>query len=179
MTALTQPLSISSKKYDEIAVKVRESFPNSCILWVDEIHNEELETAHRELYEIMKAKYEETCQQELFHGTTEQAAQSICEYGFKSAYNVTSAYGKGTYFAKDASYSIEFSKKSASNREIVYMLLCSVIVGNCKIGNSKSLDSDYHVTMVNNINNPSIFVSPHDAGGIPKYLIAFHKNPAM
>uniref|UniRef100_A0A6C0I016 PARP catalytic domain-containing protein n=1 Tax=viral metagenome TaxID=1070528 RepID=A0A6C0I016_9ZZZZ len=176
-------LSISSKKYDEIAARVRESFPNSCILWVDEVNNPDLELAHNELFEKIKEKCKEkskeACQQELFHGTTENAALSICREGFKSSYNITSAYGKGTYFAKNASYSIGYSCKNAGHMEIVYMLLCSVIVGTKVCGYSSAVTEDFDVTMVDNIEKPTIFVCPQDAGGIPKYMIAFHKNPVL
>lgn len=171
--ATLEPLSLSNKKYDEIAGRVRESFPNSCILWIEEVFNDELEKAHQDLFESIPG----ATKMELFHGTTEKAAISICNEGFKTEYNVTSAYGKGTYFAKNASYSIDYSKKNAIKTDIVYMLLCSVIVGKTVIG-SQSVHNTTD-TMVNNINAPTIFISPIDAGGIPKYMIAFHKNPTI
>ena len=47
-------LSLSSKKYDEIAGSIRKSFPNSCILWIDQVSNPELEADHDVLFEYLK-----------------------------------------------------------------------------------------------------------------------------
>jgi len=174
---LSLPLSLSDKKYDEISKRVRESFPNSCILWVDAIKNPELEIRHNALFKTIQEKYPEAHTLELFHGTTEAAAGSICSNGFITEYNTTSAYGKGTYFAKNASYSFGYSTKNSARNEILFMLLCDVIVGKIEQGkNNEKITAD---TAVDSIYNPSIYVSPYDAGGIPKYLIAFHKNPAL
>ena len=57
------------------------------------------------------------------------------------------------------------------------MLLCSVIVGKCICGTSGiEIDKSKADNFVDKIENPTIVVSPYDKGGIPKYLIAFHKN---
>jgi poly [ADP-ribose] polymerase 10/14/15 len=174
------PVSLSDPKFDEIAGRVHVSFPNSCILWIDKISNTELENAHEILFENIRknrenAKIEKL---ELFHGTTEFSAKIICEEGFKKELNKTSAFGKGTYFAKDASYSFSYSTKESLGNEIVYMLLCSVIVGKCIIGfTNMEIDTLEADNTINKLENPTIFVTPYDKGGIPKYLIAFHKYP--
>jgi len=176
-------LSLSNKKYDDIAGSIRKSFPNSCILWIDQVSNPELEAEHDRLFEDLKAKRgpEQVKKLELFHGTTEYAVSAICKEGFDVSRNTTSAYGKGTYFAKDASYSFSYSQKGTTTRdEIVYMLVCSVIVGVCCQGTSGMvLDTGVADTMVNNTAAPIIYVTPYDKGGIPKYVVAFHKNPSV
>ena len=55
--SFSTPISLSNPKFDEIAGRVHHSFPNSCILWIDEIHNPELEKDHETLFENIK-KYE-------------------------------------------------------------------------------------------------------------------------
>jgi hypothetical protein len=181
--ATLKPLSVSSAKYDEIAGRVRASFPNSCILWIDEVSNSELEREHESLFdEIQKKRVGVVVtKEELFHGTTERAVNAICNEGFKTEYNTVSAYGRGTYFAKNASYSFSYSKKSLSyGKEIVYMMLCSVIVGMSQRGTNNGIIDTMNVdTNVDNLADPNIFVSPYDKGGIPKYVIAFHTNPSM
>lgn len=176
-------LSLSSKKYDEIAGSIRKSFPNSCILWIDQVSNPTLEAEHGALFESLKEKrgYDLVKKLELFHGTTEYAVSAICQEGFDVSKNTTSAYGKGTYFARDASYSFSYSQKGTKMKdEIVYMLVCSVIVGVCSKGSSEMvLDTGIADTMVDNSTAPSIYVTPYDKGGIPKYVVAFHKNPSV
>jgi len=171
--SLQIPLSLSDPKYEEIARRVRESYPQSCILWVDKINNPELEQKQEELIHSIRSKHDIPIMRlELFHGTKESSAIAICRGGFKSEYNVRSAYGIGTYFAKNANYSIQYSKQKTGNHDdIVYMLLCSVVFGKDK--------NVYTNISVDKIGDPNIYVSPHDSGGIPKYLIAFHKNPTI
>ena len=136
-----------------------------------------MEADHDKLFEDLKAKRGA----DLVKGTTDYAVSAICRQGFDVSMNTTSAYGKGTYFATDASYSFSYSQKGTTTRdEIVYMLVCSVIVGVCYQGTSGMvLDTGVADTMVNNIAAPSIYVSPYDKGGIPKYVVAFHKNPSV
>lgn len=175
------PLSLSSKKYDEISNSIRKSFPNSCILWIDEVSNPDLEEKHEALFEEIRFKRGEDSvkKMELFHGTSEYAVSAICREGFDVTMNTQSVYGKGTYFAKNASYSFSYSQKGTTYKdEIVYMLVCSVIVGVTVSGaNGVKMDTTVVDNTVDNIHQPTIYVTPYDKGGIPKYVVAFHKNP--
>jgi hypothetical protein len=42
------PISMSDKAFDLICGKINESYPNACILFIDEIKNQELEDAYNE-----------------------------------------------------------------------------------------------------------------------------------
>ena len=44
--ATFKEVSLSSKLYDEIALKIRNSYPNACILYIDEVINPELYDAY-------------------------------------------------------------------------------------------------------------------------------------
>jgi len=172
------PISLSKTKYDEISRRIHESFPDSCVLWIDQVSNPQLESEHETLFENIKKRRPDTRveKKELFHGTTEYALKSICDNGFDVSFNKTSSFGKGTYFARNAKYSFSYSTKSSKN-EIVYMLLCSVIIGKTIVGsNNMIIDKLKEDNSIDTIMNPNIFVTPYDKGGIPKYLIAFHKN---
>jgi hypothetical protein len=176
MATLTA-LSMSNSKYNEISKSVHYSFPNSCILWIDQISNKRLEEEHETLFQNITKNRSDIIveKKELFHGTTEDVSKIICQDGFDISFNKTSAYGKGTYFAKDAKYSFDYSSRGSKD-DIVYMLLCSVIVGKSVTGtHNMAIDKLEADNSVNSIIDPKIFVTPYDQGGIPKYLIAFHK----
>jgi hypothetical protein len=142
-----EPVYISDKRYDHISAMIRKSYPDACVLFIDEVNNTFLEEEHSKLAGKVK--------KQLFHGTHEKNINSIARNGFDCSLNVRSAYGKGTYFSEHANYSIHYA---TSNNDIVYMFLCDVIV-----------DSPY-TTVVGN----GIHVVNHNYVGIPKYVIAFY-----
>ena len=134
----------------------------------------------------------------LFHGTTKQSTDSICKFGFNRSYcgkNGT-AYGQGCYFARNASYSHQYSLKDASynlgitiptpnnkpakNSKLFQMIYCSVLVGAYhQTNNSTNKDTDLrpdgkqYDSTVDNCLNPTIFVVYKDYRAIPKYLIHY------
>ena len=59
----------------------------------------------------------------LFHGTKEANLDSITRHGFLRDYNEVSAYGKGSYFAKNASYPLaeQYTEPNAKGER--FMLL--------------------------------------------------------
>ena len=90
-------------------------------------------------------------------------------------------YGKGAYFARDASYSAGFSE--AGNSGDRCMFLCSVLTGDYTLGNSNLRDCPSkdepgdpalcYDSVVDDMNDPSMFVVFNDAQAYPKYLIRF------
>jgi len=147
------PILMKDKKYDEISEKISKEFPNSCILFIDEIINPSLKILYEEYKSTLDVnKYEEL---ELFHGTHARLIDKIAFEGFDPTKNVISAYGKGTYFSKLASYSYSYMK-SKDKQGISYMFIAKVI------SQKKSLTH--------------IYVIPEYQATYPKYIIAFHKN---
>jgi len=162
-------IEMSDPVYDQISKRVRQSFPNSCICWIEEVQNPILQKSYDELK--LKIGNEKL----LFHGTSEEAINSIAAGGFNPEYNKTSAYGKGTYFAEKASYSFNYMKQGRDG--VAYMFLCSVLVGRmCRGSNQLVINTKNYDSAVDNVDNPTIFVSPHAAAAYPKYIISFHKN---
>lgn len=150
------------------------------ILWIDEIHNRNLEEKHEELYQNIVAKRaaDKVTKLELFHGTRESNIDSIANDGFKVSYNKVAAYGKGTYFSKYAHYSINYVDDGKD--KIGYMFLCSVIIGESGFyGGMKEINKDIHDNSVDRVHNPTMYITPYDYGGIPKYIIAFYKHAQM
>ncbi len=145
-----EPVLLSDKRYDDISARVQKSYPDACILFIDELVNPFLEDE--------QAKLKGTKKSLLFHGTSEKNIDSICRNGFRCELNVRSAYGKGTYFSEYASVSISYAHTHKKD-DIVYMFLCDVLT-----------DSPHtkHAT------GTGIYVTDHDYAGIPKFLIAFY-----
>lgn len=172
-----QGVSLSSPIYDKITELIRVSYPNSCVLYIDEIINERLYTRfeHRK-QEIEKLRGKENVHViQLFHGTKYDCINGIALNGFMTAYNTTSAYGKGTYFSKEASYSRHYTDRD--DGDISYMFVCDVIVGRITtVNGSKNINTLLYDNSVNNTDKPTIYVTPYDDGAYPRYLVAFHKN---
>ena len=175
--AVLRNVTMSDKRYDQISARIRQTYPNACMLWIDEIDNRNLEQEHEDLYQIILAKRPAgtVSRQELFHGTGEESIKAITQGGFKVSYNKIGAYGKGTYFSKNANYSINYARDG--KEQISYMFLCSVIVGTCgSYGSLQPINTELHDNAVDNPIMPSMYITPHDYGGIPKYIIAFYKS---
>jgi hypothetical protein len=167
---------MSDKRYDKIEEGIRKSYPNSCILWVEEIVNPNLE----EKYQAQKAEIEtkrgRPCTElELYHGTREEYANSIIRDGFDPLANTRSAYGKGSYFAKNASYSRDYAPPASD--EVSFMLICSVLVGEFTVyGGNQDINTALHDNSVDSVKSPSIYVTPYSGGAIPRFIVAFHRN---
>jgi Poly(ADP-ribose) polymerase catalytic domain len=115
----------------------------------------------------------------LFHGTTMTAVPQIVKHGFNRSFagHNGATYGKGSYFARDASYSCRYAVPDSSGIQHVFM--CRMVVGDWCSGsqdqltpNSKPGGGMYDST-VDNIANPKVFVAYHDAQVYPEYLVSF------
>lgn len=176
ITVTRTTLELSDKTYDVLSNLVTESYKNACILWIDEIDNpvlySEFIKKKEELSELRKSVPNTKL---LFHGTSIDLIDKICLEGFDPTYNRNSAFGLGTYFASNASYSYNYC--CGTKDEISYMFIAEVLIGNSiVISGSQSIDTTKYDTSVNNLKEPSIFVSPYKYGTYPKYVMAFYKN---
>eukprot|EP00538_Stauroneis_constricta_P000233 CAMPEP_0119552200 /NCGR_PEP_ID=MMETSP1352-20130426/5261_1 /TAXON_ID=265584 /ORGANISM="Stauroneis constricta, Strain CCMP1120" /LENGTH=1034 /DNA_ID=CAMNT_0007598393 /DNA_START=93 /DNA_END=3197 /DNA_ORIENTATION=- len=122
----------------------------------------------------------------LFHGTTESVVEKIERQGFNRAFAGRNAvrYGKGVYFARDASYSSHTTYSAPNSRGVQQMFMCRVVVGDWCQGKEGQLTPDAKPhnqlelfdSTVDNVLNPSIFVVYHDAQAYPEYLISFRRK---
>jgi len=124
----------------------------------------------------------------LWHGTNIEVMDKILQQGFNRSFcgkNAT-AYGKGVYFARDASYSAYPIYAIPDKDGNQYMLACRVVVGEYCRGTSDALTPDvrdptthtlYDTTVGllsgDTMSNPSIYVTYHDAQAYPEYAIQF------
>lgn len=167
---------MSDKRYDAIEDGIRASYPNSCILYIKEVINPVLEEKYEKQRQRIENKRGKKCKElQLYHGTREDCINSIVKDGFDPSVNTRSAYGKGSYFAVNASYSKNYSTPSIG--QVSYMMLCSVLIGESyNYGGNKTIDTEHHDSSVDNLKNPTIYVTPYADGAIPRFVVAFHLN---
>jgi poly [ADP-ribose] polymerase 7/11/12/13 len=118
----------------------------------------------------------------LFHGTSDQYVDTICHHGFEprvAGMSVGTLYGKGSYFARDASYSKCYCQ--GGNK----MFVVQVIVGEFTVGQPhftlppvKDSTLPLHQqqpfdSCVDSEDDPSIFVVFDRHQAYPEYLIEF------
>lgn len=170
-------LSLDSVIFDEISTKIQQSYPNSCVLYIDEVVNKSLEDNYKKKQEeLEKLRGSEIIKEiRLFHGTKYLCIGNIAQNGFRMKFNKVSAYGIGTYFSTSATYSKEYMDTDENG--VSYMFVCDVLIGKVgQVPRDTQIDTKNIDTSVNNIKNPTIYVSPYDDGCYPRYLVAFHKQ---
>lgn len=170
------PIYVSSDIFSELEKGILKSYPNACVLWMEQIDNPTLEENYAKQRAEIEEKRGQSCSELLlYHGTSELAVNNIIQNGFRPSMNARSAYGKGTYFAKNASYSRDYAPPTSD--QISFMLLCSVLVGNVSVySHNQIVQTKQHDNSVDHIQNPTIYVTPYQYGAIPRYLIAFYRN---
>ena len=115
----------------------------------------------------------------LFHGTAGKYVDHICEQGFDwriCGLSVGTRYGKGSYFARDSSYSHRFTDDHR-------ILAVHVLVGEYCVGRDTYVrpppkDKDDPLgamfdACVDNIENPEIFVVFSTDQAYPAYVIEY------
>ena len=162
-----KPVMMSDKRYDQIYERIQESYPNACMLYIEEVVNEPLIAAYNTRKELIKAE-----EKQLFHGTSDNLINTIAQMGFDPTKNKVGVYGYGVYFAKNARYSFDYMK---SQDDVSYMFLADVLVGRLVTGKHRSEMYDWD-NNVDNTTKPTIYTTPYPDGAYPRYIIAFHKS---
>jgi len=126
----------------------------------------------------VRSKYERVW---LFHGTDAETVPKIVEMGFNRSFCGKNAtrWGKGVYFARDASYSSapQYSKPDAKGLQSIFLV--RVIVGEVCLGKKDALTPDVrsghqlYDTTVNDVKDRAIYVVYHDSQAYPEYLVKF------
>jgi len=186
------PVSASTDEFTGIAARFKQSMPNASIVGIDRVENGSSHEAFQlqtvTLEKALGADWDESkMRQMLFHGTKElKAIDSIVNsadgHGFLPLLSGTStgaAHGDGTYFARDAKYSDGYAAKLPSGRK--QMLVVNVLVGLWAQGKAglkmpPFLPGEKHRrynSLVNNVDNPSIFVVQHSNQAYAAYVITY------
>uniref|UniRef100_UPI00398F1251 protein mono-ADP-ribosyltransferase PARP14-like n=1 Tax=Pristiophorus japonicus TaxID=55135 RepID=UPI00398F1251 len=182
------PLQRDTPEFNKVAKKFRLSCQN---VFVDIIEVERIQ--NRKLWQSYSVKKETVqrknpglnIEQILYHGTTKEISQKVNKTGFNRNFcgrNAT-AYGKGTYFALNASYSCDTKYSNPDSDGCKYIYQAQVITGKKCLGTHDMLEptavnpqtdlADLCDCAVDNLSHPTIFVIFCDDGIYPEYLITF------
>ncbi|XP_040606787.1 protein mono-ADP-ribosyltransferase PARP14 isoform X1 [Mesocricetus auratus] len=184
---LVVSLQPSDPEYNMVASKFNQTCTNFTIEKIERIQNPSLWRKYQANKKIMDEKNgHERNESQLFHGTEASSILHLNSNGFNRSYAGKNAvcYGKGTYFAVNASYSANdvYSKPDANGKKHMYYV--RVLTGNYTNGNSSLIvppsrdpynPTDLYDTVVDNDQNPSIFVVFYDNQAYPEYLITFRR----
>ncbi len=175
--SVTEFIELSDKEFDRISKRVRETYPNACILWIEKNKNSSLEKE----YHKYKAKFEEPNEMELFHGTSESAARSIMDSGFDPLRCRDAWYGNGVYFSPSAQVSLSYSMGithtvKKTRKDIQYVLLNKVCLGKLLILRNRLQDQDipFPYTSTKSPTKPAEYVVNKREAVWPEYLISFY-----
>ena len=122
----------------------------------------------------------------LFHGCSGDVTDEIAQGGFNRSFcgKHGAMYGQGAYFARDASYSTYplYSARDANGVQSIF--LARVVVGEYCRGVRDALTPDvrdaathaHYDSTVDNVRDPSIFVTYNDPQAYPEYLVKFKQD---
>ncbi|OCT86234.1 poly(ADP-ribose) polymerase family member 11 S homeolog isoform X1 [Xenopus laevis] len=195
------PLLSVSNEYSEVVGRFGKTLDRSCIISVHRVQNLDLwEFYCRKKAQLKNKKgVSEINEEMLFHGTDTAFVDAICIHNFDWRINGmhAAAYGKGTYFARDASLSSQFCKNNGKHGDTLQnhgidlnkcslwtrkcMFLARVLVGDCAVGNSKYIrPPSKDGTLVNLYDScvddpvcPRIYVIFDSTQIYPEYVIQF------
>lgn len=171
-------LSASSNEYKMIMKLFKPTMPQSRITSIKRIQNPSLWRVFQWQKEQMKKRNggKAVNEKHLFHGTDKSLIDAICDQNFdwRMCGVHGTAYGKGSYFARDASYSNKYSKGHQGK----VMFVALVLVGEYTVGQSNYVrppPKGNGTTLYDSCVNPetSIFVIFEKQQIYPEYVIEY------
>uniref|UniRef100_A0A672TX13 PAR12 polymerase n=1 Tax=Strigops habroptila TaxID=2489341 RepID=A0A672TX13_STRHB len=172
----------TTAEYNQIKQLFHQTMKKYSILKINRIQNPSLWKVFQWQKEQMKRENggKEVNEKLLFHGTKTSFVESICIHNFdwRICGSNGTVYGKGSYFARDASYSHSYCQPMVKNN---VMFVARVLVGDYVNGNTayvrpppKSVDGlQFYDSCVDNETNPSIFVVFEKYQIYPEYTIEY------
>ncbi|XP_074487897.1 protein mono-ADP-ribosyltransferase PARP12 [Sebastes fasciatus] len=175
-------LSKSAKEYNMIEKLFKRTMPLNKINNIQRIQNPSLWKVFQWQKEQMKERNggKPVNEQYLFHGTDESLIEAICEQNFdwRMCGVHGTAYGKGSYFARDASYSNIYARAKRNLNKIMFVAL--VLVGEYTKGSSsyvrpppKGNGTTLYDSCVDSKSDPSIYVVFEKQQIYPEYIIDY------
>ncbi|NXN44889.1 PAR12 polymerase, partial [Rhinoptilus africanus] len=173
-------LDSSSEEYKKVKVDFQRTMPKTVIKRICRVQNPSL----WELYQWQKEQMQKTNggkavdERFLFHGTSKKYIDAICQQNFdwRICGLHGTVYGKGSYFARDASYSHNYCREDLHTKT---MFLARVLVGEFTLGSPSYVrpplkdNQNFYDSCVNCSSNPSIFVIFEKQQIYPEYLIEY------
>ncbi|XP_040985439.1 protein mono-ADP-ribosyltransferase PARP12-like isoform X2 [Aquila chrysaetos chrysaetos] len=178
-------VSNTTSEYNRIKQLFHQTMKSYKVLKIQRIQNPSLWKVFQWQKEQMKRENggKEVSERLLFHGTKISFVEAICVHNFDwriCGSNGTN-YGKGSYFARDASYSHAYCQPAVKTN---IMFVARVLVGDYVKGNAayvrppiKSVDGlRFYDSCVDNELNPSIFVVFEKYQIYPEYTIEYKEE---
>lgn len=181
MTVHTVVLLPDSSDYKDVERKINDTARELGIQKIEQVQNPHLWQA----YMVRKQKIELDCggnsERLLFHGTDAKNVSHINAQGFNRSFCGVHGkkYGQGVYFARDANYSVHYTTNAGDGR---HMYLARVLVGKYCVGKQDmkvpppkdpSSPEVLYDSVVDQTENPSIFVVFYDNQCYPEYHVTF------
>lgn len=185
------PVSIEDKSYRTVYNLFHKTIPETKfrILNILRVQNPYLWEKYKRKKDYMSRKMSEMDkilnERHLFHGTSQDAVDAICKHNFdpRVCGKHATMFGQGSYFARKASYSHNFSKKSQEG--VHYMFLAKVLIGKYTLGkptmrrpppqSPADPSSDLYDSCVDNWLEPQIFVIFNDDQSFPYFIIQYEE----
>ncbi|XP_073709806.1 protein mono-ADP-ribosyltransferase PARP12 isoform X2 [Misgurnus anguillicaudatus] len=183
LTYMCVPLQSSSKEYQRVASLFGRTMPKNTIHNIERVQNLSLWRVFHWQKEQMKGRNggKDVDERYLFHGTDESLIEPICDQNFdwRVCGSHGTLYGKGSYFARDASYSDRYAQPKTSRRKKMFMAL--VLVGEFTRGKSSFVrppqknnnNQAFYDSCVDSETNPAIFVVFEKFQIYPEYIIEY------
>lgn len=136
----------------------------------------------------MSERDRQLSERHLFHGTSADVVEGICKHNFdpRVCGKHATMFGQGSYFARKAVYSHNFSKRSPKG--VHCMFLAKVLTGRYTVGNPsmrrpppinpRDASSDLYDSCVDNWMDPQIFVIFNDDQSYPYFIIHYEEVPS-
>ncbi|PKU41747.1 poly [Limosa lapponica baueri] len=173
-------LDSSSEEYKKVKVDFQRTMPKTVIKRICRVQNPSLWVLYQWQKEQMQKSNGGKAVDErfLFHGTSKKYIDAICQQNFdwRICGLHGTVYGKGSYFARDASYSDNYCREDLYTKT---MFLARVLVGEFTPGSSSYVrpplkdNQKFYDSCVNCPSNPSIFVVFEKQQIYPEYLIEY------
>ncbi|XP_027690281.2 protein mono-ADP-ribosyltransferase PARP12 isoform X1 [Chelonia mydas] len=175
-------LSDTTSEYKEVKDLFEKTMKNYRICRLQRIQNPSLWQVFQWQKEQMRKtnRGKDVDERLLFHGTSTSHLHAICGQNFDWRICGThgTLYGKGSYFARDASYSHQYCQTGSSSKT---MIVARVLVGDFVQGSNNYLrppprpnnPNSFYGSCVDNPVNPSIFVIFEKHQIYPAYIIEY------
>jgi poly [ADP-ribose] polymerase 10/14/15 len=182
-------VATSSKEYRFISALFLRTAKDFTIIQIQQIRNDDLLHKFTAVKEAMDSRGRGigSNEMQLFHGTSSKNIDAINMGGLNRSFTTTHVYGKGVYFARDASYSAQDSYSPPDNLGAKRMYLARVLVGDTCAGKSDDIQPsqprpgaanpfDLCDSTIDSQGSPSIYVTYKDNQQYPEYLIVFKRQ---
>ncbi|KAA8593914.1 hypothetical protein FQN60_004748 [Etheostoma spectabile] len=162
------------------------------ILKIQRVQNPFLWEKYKRKKEYMSRRMSEMdrllSERHLFHGTSADVVEGICKHNFdpRVCGKHATMFGQGSYFARKAVYSHNFSKRSPKG--VHCMFLAKVLTGRFTVGNPsmrrpppinlRDPSSDLYDSCVDNWVDPQIYVIFNDDQSYPYFIIHYEEVPS-